>query len=137
MTPTNCSGKLLLSVPQVDREHGALIAQVNEFSVAVDLGAVRGELEIRLTQLIEGFQRHFESEEALMEANGYPGLKAHAGEHRKLIAEMTELRDGLGSGGIQLCGALALFARLWTERHILGADADFARFLHEGKAGPG
>ena len=125
---------LLLSVPQLDNQHRELISQVNEFSAAVDAGASRAELELRLTQLIEAFQGHFDSEEGLMQSSLFSGLAQHADEHRKLIGQMTGLRDGLGSGGVKLCGALALFARLWTEQHIAGPDRTFAQFLREGKA---
>ena len=114
-----------------------LIALVNEFSAAVDAGASRAELELRVTQLIEAFRLHFGSEESLMQSSSFPGLTLHADEHRKLIAQMTGLRAGLGSGDVMLCGALALFVRLWTEQHIAGLDRTFAQFLGDGKAGCG
>ena len=134
--PMSCDN-LLLSVPLMDNQHRELIAVVNEFSTAVDAGASRAELELRVTQLIEAFQAHFVSEEGLMQSNGFPGLTLHADEHRKLIAQMTALRDGLGSGDVKLCDALALFVRLWTEQHIAGLDKTFAQFLTDGKAGCG
>ena len=121
----------------MDDEHRVLISQANEYSAAVDAGASRAELELRMTQLIEAFQLHFKSEEGLMRSSNFPGLTLHADQHRKLIAQMTGLRDGLGSGGVQLCNALMLFARLWTEQHITGPDTAFAQFLHDGKAGCG
>src|ERR1035438_3020330 len=109
--PMSCD-HLLLAVPQMDNQHRKLIAVVNKFSAAVDAGASRAELELRVTQLIEDFQVHFSSEEDLMQSSGFPGLTLHADEHRKLIAQMTGLRDGLGSGDVHLCNALALFVRL-------------------------
>ena len=120
---------LLLSVPQMDREHLELIAQENEFSAAVDADASRAELEMRLTQLIGSFGSHFDSEEALMRSNRFPGLKRHIDEHRKLMAQLTGLRDDLGSGVVNRCFALAQFVGLWTEQHITGSDTDFAHFL--------
>jgi hemerythrin len=133
MTQEKWGDNLSLSVPQADREHAALIAQVNDFSDALDAGAARAQLEMRLTRLIEGFQKHFDSEEALMRSSAFSGLEPHAEEHRKLIGQMSGLRDDLGSGWVKLCGALGLFVRIWTEQHITGPDAEFARFLQEGK----
>jgi hemerythrin-like metal-binding protein len=118
----------------MDREHLKLIAQVNEFSAAVDTGASRAELETRLTQLIEGFQEHFKSEEGLMQTSTFPGLHVHADEHRKLIGQMSGFRDDLESGAIGLCQALVLFVRVWTEEHMMGLDRGFARFLKDGWA---
>lgn len=125
---------LLLSVPQMDREHLELIARANEFSDAVDREASRPELELRLTQLIEGFQKHFDSEEGLMRSHSFPGLKAHAEEHRNLIVQLSGLRDDLSSGIVNRCFTLVRFVRHWTEAHITGADTDFANFFHEAKA---
>jgi hemerythrin-like metal-binding protein len=121
----------------MDDEHRELVAQVNEFSAAADAGASRAELELRLTRLAEAFQAHFVSEEGLMQSSSFPGLTPHAVEHRRLIAQMTELRNGLGSGDVHICNALVLFVRLWTEQHIAGPDKAFAQFLGNGKACPG
>jgi hemerythrin len=118
----------------MDVEHRALISQANEYAAALDAGASRAELELRLTQLIEAFQVHFASEEDLMRSRNFPGLPPHAAEHRKLIEQMTALRDCVGTGDVQICGALVLFVRVWTEQHIDGLDRCFAQFLHEGKA---
>ena len=121
----------LLFTAQMDREHMKLIAQVNEFSAAVDEGASRAELEIRLTLLTECFHNHFNSEECLMRSSSFPGLKLHADEHRKLIGQISGLRNDLGSGTINVCYGLALFVRLWTEQHVTGADTVFVGFLRE------
>jgi hemerythrin-like metal-binding protein len=137
MTQSGWGDNLSLSEPQMDREHGALLAEADEFSAAVDAGASRAELEMRLTRLIEGFQDHFDAEEILMRSRGFPWLEPHIDEHRKLIGQMRELRDALGSGSIKLCDALALFVRMWAEQHIKGPDASFAQFLHQGNAGSG
>ena len=134
MTQTISVDHLLLSVPQMDEEHQALISQANEYSAAVEARASRAELILRLTLLIEAFQVHFDSEEGLMQSNRFPGLAPHADEHRKLIEQMTALRDCVGAGDVQICDALAVFMRVWTEQHIEGLDRSFARFLGEGKA---
>ena len=131
----NCGDTLLLSLSQLDREHWELIAEENEFAAALEDGASRAELEMRLTRLIQSFQNHFDSEESLMRLNGFPGAELHADEHRKLIGQMHELRDDLGSGIVKLCEALIGFVRLWTEQHITGPDARFVRFLQDKRAG--
>src|SRR5947207_390542 len=121
----------LIALAQIDREHWSLIAQEEEFSVAVSAGASRAELEVRLTQLIVSFKRHFNSEEALMQLNAFPGLEVHTDEHRDLIGQISGLRDDLGSGVVKLCDAILGFMRLWTEQHIAGPDRNFAQFLGE------
>lgn len=122
-------GDLVLSVPQIDREHEVAIACANEFCNSVEAGGSRAELEARLTRVVEVFELHFRSEEGLMSSRGFPGRERHAEEHRKLLGQIGGLRDDLGAGSVSLCDALAKFVRLWTEQHILGPDAGFAQFL--------
>jgi hemerythrin-like metal-binding protein len=112
-----------------------LIAEENEFAAALKEGASRAELEIRLTRLIQAFQSHFRSEEGLMRLNGFPGLELHAVEHRRLITQMSGLRDDLGSGVVKLCDALIGFIRLWREQHIAGPDDCFMQFVNQKAAG--
>jgi len=117
----------------MDREHLQLLVQEVEFSAAVDAEASRAEILVRLTQLLKSFQRHFDSEEELMRASSFPGLKQHSDEHLKLIAQMSGLRDDLYSGVINRCSALALFVGCWTEQHMAGPDMHFANFLKRGE----
>jgi hemerythrin-like metal-binding protein len=120
----------VLSVPDIDREHTELIEMANAFAGALDGDASRAELDLRLRHLIVEFQNHCASEEELMQSHAYPGLASHADEHRKLVAQMTALRDDLSAGAVSLCNGLGQFVRIWTEQHIAGADANFAGFLH-------
>ena len=128
-TQIRTGGNLRVAVPQMDREHLELHAQEIAFSAAVVAGASRAELFIRATWLLEDFQRHFDSEEGLMRSSNFPGLEPHLDEHRKLIEQMSGLRDDIGSGVISRCDALAVFVRLWVEQHVAGPDAHFASFL--------
>ena len=128
---------LSLSVPSMDQEHGELIAQESEFSAAVEAEASRAELAMLLTRLIGAFQDHFESEEELMRSNGFLGWEPHLEEHRKLLGQLSGLRDDLDSGSVNRCFALAHFVRLWSEQHMKGSDSTLAHFLHNGQAGRG
>jgi hemerythrin-like metal-binding protein len=119
---------------QIDGEHRELIAQVNEFLAAVDADAPRAILEIQLTQLIEGFRNHFVSEEDLMRSSGFPAFEVHADEHRKLLVQISELRNDLASGVVRTCPTLVLFMRVWTEQHITGMDNGFLHFLQNKQA---
>jgi hemerythrin len=119
----------------MDQEHSGLIALANAFMAAVNVGASRAELEMRLTELIAGFENHFRNEEELMQSSNFPGLAIHAAEHSKLIEQMSGLRDDLASGSVNVCGALADFVQVWTEQHIQGSDASLADFIREQSAG--
>ena len=137
MTPIEWGPNLILFVPQMDREHSHLAVLANQFLAAMDAGEPRAALEARLTQLIEAFREHADSEQDLMRSSGYPDLELHTAQHRKLIEQINGLRDGLGSGTVVLSEAVALFVRVWIEQHITGPDADFAKFLRANKSSSG
>jgi hemerythrin-like metal-binding protein len=121
-------------VSQIDREHLELHAQGVAFSAAVVAGAPRAELFIRATQLLEEFKRHFNYEEGLMRSTSFAGRRPHIKDHRKLLRQMSGLRDDIGSGVVSRCDALAVFVQLWADQHMAGPDANFARFLEEQNA---
>ena len=54
-----CGDTLLLSLSQLDREHWELIAEENEFAGALEKGASRAELEMRLIALDSGIPEPF------------------------------------------------------------------------------
>jgi hemerythrin-like metal-binding protein len=118
----------------MDREHEELVDQANEFSAAADRGASRAELELRLTQLIEGFQRHFDGEESFMKSTGFPGMEAHTEEHQALLSQIRILRDELDSGAIALCQAIPEFVRVWVAGHLEDSDIGFANYLRAREA---
>src|SRR3954452_748138 len=99
---TGFGQKLLLSVPEIDREHLELIIEVDEFASCADGGASRPELVLRMSLLLKSFDAHFTSEEGLMRSSGYPGLAGHAEEHRKLLEQMSALLGDLEAGVVQL-----------------------------------
>ena len=95
-------------------------------------GAPQAEFFIRLTQLIETFRYHFDFEENMMRSCRFKGLKRHAEEHLTIIEQMRWLQDEMGAGYVDQCGSVVRCMRDWTERHITGADKNFACYLHEG-----
>ena len=109
----------------MDHEHHLQIALVAAIAEAVEQG--RPGMARRLAeQLVAHSEVHFGSEELLMEASRYPGLDAHAGEHRLLVGAMRELLHAVGEEDPALALGAALELRAAFSGHIGGADRRLA-----------
>jgi hemerythrin len=117
--------KLELAHEAMDHEHHLQIALLTAFTDAVEQR--RPWLARRLAeQLVRYSAVHFDGEELLMEASGYAGRAAHAGEHAGLLARMRELEAGFGDGGGEAVLAAALELRATLAAHVDGPDRRLA-----------
>jgi hemerythrin len=116
----------------MDREHHLQIALVTAFTEAVEQR--RPWMARRLSEELAGYsEAHFMSEELLMEARAWPGLREHAEEHRRLLERIAELHKAFTEGEDDRALSLALDLRTALAGHM--ADSD--RRLVEAMEGPG
>ena len=121
--------ELLLHIPEIDRQHQELVARASDLHDAMSLARPKQELQILLSALILCAETHFRSEEEMMLAHGYEGHEEHASRHAQLLEQVHIVRQEFASGKIRSCQPLLLFLQVWTERHILRGDSEFAAFL--------
>jgi hemerythrin len=124
---------LLTGVEEIDRQHQKIFEKTNELVAASGAGASRSVVQAYLTFLVDYIGRHFETEEAVMEALEYPGLPPHRAEHK-------EFYDGLVVLSGQFTAATSTRSRavskevtnqikIWVRDHILGHDNEMAEYL--------
>src|SRR5689334_808856 len=77
--------------PDLDREHRALFRIVTELELAVN-AASEPAMQAGLERLIAYSDFHFRSEESIMRAKKFPGIDAHAHEHRKFATRLQLFR---------------------------------------------
>jgi hemerythrin len=117
--------KLDLAHEAMDHEHHLQIALVTAFVEAVEQR--RPWFARRLAeQLVHYSTVHFGSEELLMEASGYEGRAAHAGEHSAFLAQMRELEASYDEDAGQAVLAAALDLRSALAAHMGDADRKLA-----------
>ncbi len=123
--------QLDLAHEAMDHEHHLQIALVSAFVDAVEQR--RPWFARRLAeQLVRYSTVHFGSEELLMEASGYEGQAAHAGEHATFLARMQELQ-GFESENGEAALAAALDLRSALAAHIGDADRRLAAHARRGR----
>jgi diguanylate cyclase (GGDEF)-like protein/hemerythrin-like metal-binding protein len=115
----------------VDKQHQRLIDLINRFGELVMRveGASALELEVVFAELAQYAQFHFAEEEALMAASGLTPqyVEGHRQKHRKFIAEVTLLYEGITSDNRSAAKGLLEFLTNWLAYHILGTDQFMAR----------
>ena len=84
-----------------------------------------------LTRMREYASTHFASEEALMEAHGFPGREAHRGEHLLYRKRVAELCVGSMQGDEAMPQELLEYLLWWWRHHILEEDMRYAAYFRE------
>lgn len=125
----------MLGCSALDDQHLELAERMNQLylfltDIRHNLRKEPDGLKQRLSELCEETRRHFQEEEALMEASGYPGLGEHHREHVMLLAEMQEcLREIQANMRLFTLNDLKSL-KYWQIDHVTNSDREFAEFLN-------
>ena len=109
---------LVLKVPEIDCQHQALFAQLEEIkAICVE----QNHLPIaRAEALLLSLQEHFETEERLAIAAGYD-FTEHAMKHEKMLSAIRNGIIKVNAGTKDVFGLLR-YVEYWFERHIAEDD---------------
>lgn len=111
--------------PLIDAQHRELFRLANELLDLAIMDPAPAHLIATLDELLRHIQRHFEDEERILRALGYPDSERHAALHRRLVERALSLREEAEGGGLTF-GQLAEFlSRDVVARHMLYEDRDF------------
>lgn len=109
-------------IASVDQEHQQLINLINRLHNAMLGGTAYAEMERYLDEMIEYTRFHFETEEELMRAEGYPELESHRKQHSAFIVRTEEFADRLKNQKVGLSIAVFSYLKDWLTSHILDVD---------------
>jgi hemerythrin len=120
-----------LDIASIDSQHRLLVSIIGHLQEAM----LEGRTKEIVGPLFDAMNRytkyHFESEEQLLEKNGYPGLESHRELHASLIATLKELEQKYVAGSLHAGAPLMHFLKTWLLDHIGAHDKEFAAFLKE------
>jgi hemerythrin-like metal-binding protein len=108
--------------PAIDALHAECDRCVADFSATADSPPV-------LAALIEHLRHHFQTEEALMQASGFPPLGCHKREHDEVLAVVDRVHAMLIDGDTEVAQRLAAEFPRWFDAHATGMDALLAEWL--------
>jgi len=118
-----------VGVDVLDDDHKRLIELINRFKTAYKYHTGE-EFELEaLNELVDYTKYHFEREEKMMEAAGYPDLEAHKAIHRSMISKVGEFQKEYQQTGHEALDGVASFLSEWLIDHINGTDKKYGPFM--------
>jgi len=116
-----------VNVKELDDQHKLLVQMINVLHQALQESRGPEVQRVIISSMVDYARAHFEAEERHMARLHYPGLQAHRREHDRFTDKALELKTRVESDGFVLTLEVSNFLRDWLQRHILSADAHYAR----------
>jgi hemerythrin-like metal-binding protein len=123
------SDSLSVQDEELDSQHQHLIELLNQLYDAMRSGQGSDVLGTTLEELVDYTKEHFRSEEALCERADYPDLEKHREQHRRLVAQVSDLQDKFQNGSILLSVEVLQFLQKWVTEHIVQSDSQYAPYI--------
>lgn len=114
----------------IDHEHQALFDRANDLLAKLLAEYPASEVSKLVDAFIREVETHFQNEEAIISAAGYPGAVAHAHIHRELMADATGYAEQLRSGILEVGELFQFLAHDVIAKHLLGDDREFFVYLN-------
>lgn len=115
----------------IDEEHQTLFTDANNLLAAILSGRPTEEVTVVIDVLIRDVVQHFQNEEAIITAAGFPGAEEHAEIHRGLVDSALALVARFHAGTLAIGDLFQYLAHDVVARHMLGADREFFHYLEE------
>ncbi|MDX9699839.1 MAG: hemerythrin family protein [Rhodocyclaceae bacterium] len=135
--------QLKIGHPDIDADHRYLILLINTVELVLRFPEKPEHIQMALQELRHYAVTHFDREERIQIAWGYPHLDLHKVEHRNLmealdalIARLDKLltRPGADLSEISAQGQeITTFLRSWLVDHVLKADMHMAEMFKKPK----
>ena len=118
--------KYSVGIPQIDVQHQGLVKLINDLHAAMAAGHGKETAGKILEDLVKYTEVHFNFEEAMLRQKGYSQFAAHQATHKKLTAQVVDLREKFRTGKLTLSMEVMHFLKSWLADHIVGHDHKYA-----------
>lgn len=120
---------------EIDKEHWGLFALIHDLGDKLAQGAVEASIDSTIEALVAYVDVHFEHEQRLMQATGYPSFEAHKKAHEALARRVAGFKKDYGRAPETFdFDALMEFLSNWLSEHILKLDMEFAAYHKKQRA---
>ncbi len=125
--------KFSVGVDAIDNDHRILVDLIDQLHEAFIDGHVNETVRSILDVLVDYTHTHFDREEQLMAAAGYPDLERHKAVHAELRRQVEEVREKVlsGTAGPKVGNELLAFLHDWLYFHILEQDKDYVPYMRK------
>lgn len=120
-----------LGISAIDRQHRTLVDAINALHDAMLAGHDREQVQRTIHSLITYTKVHFDSEEQLLTAKGYPAFPDHRMEHHAFVKRVLDFHNQYMDGRVVLSAEVMQFLKDWLASHIQGEDRRYADWMKE------
>jgi len=113
----------------IDSQHRVLFGHANNLLSAILSGRPADEVGSVIDDLIRDVVQHFEDEESIITAAGFPGAAEHAAIHRQLVDRAVTLVDSFHAGTLTIGELFQYLANDVVAKHMLGVDREYFPYL--------
>ena len=106
----------------IDAQHAQLFQHINAVLEAIRGGQSVPQVNPLIDQLMRTVVAHFEHEESMLTAIGFPEAQAHAKVHRELLKRAVELISRYRDETLELAELLEFLSKDLIANHMLVAD---------------
>lgn len=119
----------ILGVAQMDDTHQEFIRLVNRIPTLQGQDFVAA-----FNELFEHTRKHFDDENQLMEASGFPAIREHSSEHLRVLGELDQIRQRMhAKASTHMARTYVEFGMpLWFKLHAATMDSALAAHLKNG-----
>ncbi|MDR2560046.1 MAG: hemerythrin family protein [Oscillospiraceae bacterium] len=127
------SNDMKTGVSKIDEQHMELVNRINNVTSMGMKSLSKEETQKTLNLLGEYIIKHFNDEEALQKASGYPKFESHKKLHQQYIFEFQKLKNEFNTNGVSPAFTLSLSNSIigWIVRHIKTVDVEFGKYFIE------
>jgi hemerythrin-like metal-binding protein len=130
MASITWSEMMSVGVPALDADHKTLVGLINNLHRSIGDEEEYATLGSVLKALEEYAVHHFAREERVMAACRYPSLTAHTAMHRRLAAQVSELKAAYDADRSAVRARQCLdFLHKWLIEHICSTDMDYRAWV--------
>ena len=132
--PITWLSEMSVGVEVIDNDHKKLLNLINEmdFIIHADVASKKGAIESVISELIDYTIYHFDREEKLMEACGYPELERHKRVHETLKLQVQTYMDSYQQNPNSFePKAMRIFLNLWLVDHIMSMDKEYESWMQD------
>lgn len=115
----------------IDGQHRNLFRLANLLLNALLDGQTRESCQNRINTLNNEISKHFDTEEEIIEASGYPGLEKHKKIHQGLLEKAKEAAKRYGEENLGLGEVLNFLIVDVVSEHMLREDVKFYEYLSD------
>ncbi len=128
MAPIEWKPVYSVGVKQLDEQHQKLLQLINDLSTEIQEEDAK-QCFVVLNELVRYVQKHFSTEEKLMQAHAYPGLSEQQQEHEAFTEKLFELNQKMTASDGEILPELTLYLKDWYISHVLGTDQGYKDFF--------